>query len=557
MRPSVEWMKARIDRDERSSTGFVWGTRPRSDFKTETDWRAWNTNNAGRRAGSFRHDGRPPHVGIKTNGKPVHIDLRSLDIAFKTGTWPTRKEMRRLPPWEPSAIPPRQGDVERLTTPKDHVGPGALAEFFADQSEESGYPADRLTVLSKERDPFRLDTPGRRRDAEWFAERFERYFADREECHLREIHYVLATTVPPILRPDGLPYRNEYEDWRWLLHKPAKAARWFGLVPWERIVDNRNDDPVIHRVLRVGKARAASLAVELPVPDEIDATPEPRLEEFGADQPFALALFAEKSSMAEDFDVLTTRYCANGYVGGGDQVDRRVWEIARDAHDDGRKLILFCVCDCDPGGWNMPIVIARKLQAHAVSEFPGLQFEVVRAGLTPEHVRALDLPSSPLKPTEARADRWREAMGIEQTEIDAALALRHDEFIAIIEEAILLYFDETLVRRIGEAEREWEEEVTDAIADQIDDDDIAELQERYDGAREEIEAVNERLNEIANVIELPAPPASPEPEMDGKAERRKPLIDSDWGFVEGSLRLVASKVFGEVVDEEEEEEEEE
>jgi hypothetical protein len=463
-RPSVEWAKERLERDERSSTGWVWRARPRRDFKTEADWRAWNATNAGKRAGSLNKDGSAPAVLIKSGGYTVTLEVRALDFAFANGRWPSRSEMRKLLPWQPSAMPSGQGEVERLTASDGHVGEGELAQFFAAECQASGYTPDELTVLSRERDPFRLDTSPKRRDAKWFAEQFELHFAAGDESHLRSIHYVLSTTVPPILRPDGLPYRNTYEDWRWLLNKPAKAARWLGLVPWASIVDNRSEDPVVGRVARAGKASTSWAVALITVPGEINVTPSPVMLGFGADQPFALALFSEKSVMADDFAVLAPRYGANAYIGGGDQVDRRVWEIARDAYKDGRKLILFTACDCDPGGWHMPIVIARKLQAFAVSEFPGLEFEVVRAGLTPEHVQILGLPSSPLKPSEARADRWREAMGVEQTELDAAWALRHDDFIAEIERAILLYFDETLAGRSRTAESLWWVSARRAIA---------------------------------------------------------------------------------------------
>jgi hypothetical protein len=138
----------------------------------------------------------------------------------------------------------------------------------------------------------------------------------------------------------------------------------------------------------------------------------------------------------------------------------------------------------------------------------------VRAGLTPEQVRALDLPSSPLKPSERRADRWREAMGIEQTELDAALALRHDDFIAAIEQVIRLYVDETLARRVDEAAAGWRSAAIDAVEEQTNAEELAELQDRYDRAREEVEAINDRLDEIAAEIVLPDPP--PPPERDGR-----------------------------------------
>ena len=102
----------------------------------------------------------------------------------------------------------------------------------------------------------------------------------------------------------------------------------------------------------------------------------------------------------------------------------------------------------------MPVSIARKLQAFAVSEFPRLKFEVVRAGLTPEQTRELALPSAPLKPSETRADRWRAAFGVGQTELDAAMALKGDAFAAVIEAAID-DFDLTLAARTDQTIRQW------------------------------------------------------------------------------------------------------
>jgi hypothetical protein len=48
---------------------------------------------------------------------------------------------------------------------------------------------------------------------------------------------------------------------------------------------------------------------------------------------------------------------------------------------------------------------------------------------------------------------------------------------------------------------------------------------------------------MAEAITLPDPPAVPEPDMAGKEERRRPLMDSDWGFVEGTLKLKADKPY--------------
>ena len=85
--------------------------------------------------------------------------------------------------------------------------------------------------------------------------------------------------------------------------------------------------------------------------------------------------------------------------------DTYLHQIARDAAADGRPLVVFTFSDCDPAGyWDMPTAIGRKLQALKDLLFPTLEFKVVHAGLSPDQARDRDLPSSPLKEGESRAD---------------------------------------------------------------------------------------------------------------------------------------------------------
>ena len=67
----------------------------------------------------------------------------------------------------------------------------------------------------------------------------------------------------------------------------------------------------------------------------------------------------------------------------------------------------------------------RGTQAAGVPRAAGrrVEFELRRVALLPEQVRELRLPSTPLKPTEKRADKWVRETGTEQTEIDAVIAL--------------------------------------------------------------------------------------------------------------------------------------
>lgn len=149
----------------------------------------------------------------------------------------------------------------------------------------------------------------------------------------------------------------------------------------------------------------------------------------------------------------------------------------------------------------MPISIGRKLQALRDLHFPNLQFEVVSAGLTFEQVRDLGLPSTPLKPSELRADKWKDAFGHEQTEIDALATLRPDTLREIVEQSLEPYFDATLVRRVWTARREWEEQAQAVIDEHVDQDVLGEIEEAAETIeaelRQKVEALEDEADEQA------------------------------------------------------------
>jgi hypothetical protein len=152
---------------------------------------------------------------------------------------------------------------------------------------------------------------------------------------------------------------------------------------------------------------------------------------------------------------IAERYEADLYLGAGEISDTLLYRIAKDGAEDGRPMVVITVTDFDPAGWQMPISIGRKLQALRDLLFPDLRFEVVRAALNLDQVRELDLPSTPLKEGERRADKWKDAFGHEQTEVDALATLRPDALSEIVERALEPYFDSTLEERTQEGAAQW------------------------------------------------------------------------------------------------------
>ena len=363
-------------------------------------------------------------------------------------------------------------------------------------------------------------------------------------------------------KPNGEIYSNSVEDYEWLGFA-VKKARWLGVLPFDRISDNRNSEPTLCRTNEPIGELSAYVATdatwtEASAGDLNFLEPWPALSGFTRRQPFALSIFGEKSSL-EEVLLPIARHCeADLYLGAGEISDTLAYQMAKDGAADGRPMVVFTVTDCDPAGWQMPISIGRKLQALRDLLFPALQFEVVPVALTVDQVRELNLPSTPLKETERRADKWREAFGVEQTEIDALATLQPQVLREIVEEALAPYFDATLADRIAEARDQWRQQAQEVIDEHVDAEELAEIQGEAEDieaeAAERVEAINtemaervaaleERLQEMVAGIELPEP-VLPEIEV---AERvpHAVIISSEWGWVEGTRALKARKAYGE------------
>jgi hypothetical protein len=178
--------------------------------------------------------------------------------------------------------------------------------------------------------------------------------------------------------------------------------------------------------------------------------------------------------------------------------------------------------------------------------FPKLRFEVVPVALSVDQVRDLGLPSTPLKETEKRADRWREAFGVEQTEIDALATLRPDILRVILDRAFDPYFDRTLQQRVAQAEDEWRQRAEDSLREQIDQEHLeavrAEAADRLAELDETIRNINEQLQLAADDFDLPEIEV-PQPEVDGDAARQG-LVSFDDDWVAATRALIARKQYG-------------
>jgi hypothetical protein len=428
------------------------------------------------------------------------------------------------------------------------AGKGTLRRVLEHARHELRCGRNKLTVLSTQIDPYRLDTPAGHRDGAWLAEQLDRAVGVGRRTHWRGLHYAIVASGN-IRKPNGELYHNDDADWTWLASCAGKAVRWLGYIDFERITDNRNSDPVVHRKGRLIAETWVSVGLDVTIPDIDDAEPCACVTGFQGRQPYALTMFGEKTSLEDVLLPIARRFEADLYLAAGEISDSLLYRMAKDGAEDGRTMVVLVLADCDPAGRQMAVSIGRKLQALRDLRSPSLKFEVASVALSVEQVRQLELPSTPLKETERRADRWREAFGVEQTEIDALATLQPRVLEQIVTAAIAPYFDATLGARISAAEREWRAAAQQAIDDQIDEVALAvaheHAAERLGDLEAEIESINQQLRAIADgVVELPAV-VVPEPEVDEEHARQASLISSEWTWAEATQALIARKSYGE------------
>jgi hypothetical protein len=395
-----------------------------------------------------------------------------------------------------------------------------------------------LTVLDVKNDPYRVDTPAGHRDGRWLATQL----GDRV-IHLRGLHYIVIGQP----KPDGSQYRNIEADWLWLQSKAAKAARWLGKVPFEQITDERNADPVVRPFVYPDPTPSITVGeVEITLPD--DLAPAPVLGDFRGVQPYKLVLFGEKTSLEDVLAPIAEARQADLYLPTGEASDTMIHQLARTGAEDGRRMVIFYLADCDPAGHQMAISVSRKLQAARDLSFPDLDFEVRRIALTPDQVRQYDLPSTPLKPTERRASTWQRKTGVQQTEIDALATLQPDLLRQIVMEATAPFFDSGLDKRVRQARWEWEADAERVLLDQIGEEQLAQLRADAEAKLDDLQDQAAELNDALVVdriegVDLPEVPKVIRGQANGVDGLPPPLINSDDDFADQCQRLRAHKAY--------------
>jgi hypothetical protein len=164
-----------------------------------------------------------------------------------------------------------------------------------------------------------------------------------------------------IRKPDGDLFENTAQN-AIFINEAARYARWLGYVPFERISDNKNDEPVVRKAPTSDDPTVDVWADDLDIAD-LDADVlgvSAGLADFEPRQPYRLVFFGEKTSLEDVLGPLAEEVSADLYLTGGQISDTLLHRMASDAVSDGRPLVMFTFSDFDPSGyWDMPNAIAR------------------------------------------------------------------------------------------------------------------------------------------------------------------------------------------------------
>jgi hypothetical protein len=421
-----------------------------------------------------------------------------------------------------------------------------LDEILRDAVTAEGCTLDEMTVLGKDKDPYRSNTPAKMRDAKWVGEQVAR-FAPNRRIHIRGLHYLIVA-AGNVKKPNGEVYCNTEKDYDDFLNPACCWARWLGVVPIPQIVDQRNDEPWTPPEQEIEEPDAdLTHGAKVEVPDADDLMPSFTATGFVARQPYHLVMIGEKSSLREDLLPLAKEFGAELILLTGENSITRIHEMLIRAEKDGRPTRAFYFSDFDPSGWNMAVATARKIQALRDQYFEDLDLVLYRVALTEDLVHEHNLPSTPLKEKDVKAPAWRDRFGRDATEIDALIALYPDVLERLARDALSPFFDAELSGSVEEAAKEWQEAADQAIEEHPDYDAVV---ARIEAARNAVVAVVEQLAVAQRIAHETLsdldPPDIEVPEAETDDDTDCPLIfNTATEFVEATQLLRTIKNYEE------------
>lgn len=377
-------------------------------------------------------------------------------------------------------------------------------ESLKAMAQSIGRPVKNLLALAPNNDPFYAGIGACRVAAEWFA---GVVWAEHGTAgsHLRRIHYRLVSSTA-LRKPDGSAYQNTEADWTFLV-TASLAARYLDLVPFDGLIDRRNDEPLIFaKNLEADPNRKIEFwcAVEggqpiVTLPDIPDMPALPFLDLYGSSpvQRFIVEVWIEKSTQNDWLIPLCQRRGVNLVIGIGEQSETRCRELALRSAKYGAPIRIIYISDFDPGGRSMPKAVARKVEFTIAKFGLNVDLQLIPLALTPEQCHEYRLPRKPIKESERRKSAFERTFGVGATELDALEALHPGELARLLEGELDNWLDAGLDRRFNRVVSEQRlrlRTITESVRKNHADE-IEELEQRLTEITDELASTTSEFDE--------------------------------------------------------------
>lgn len=431
-----------------------------------------------------------------------------------------------------------------------------LYEETKKNKEERGLSLDKITVMEPKYDPFYCGSNNDVLKAQWAYKLWKEYCDTTgvNKVHIRGLHYFIVMKEEKV-RPafydirrktwtvdEKGSYYGNVSDCCNYLSEAVGYARYLAFIPFEGIVDEKNDVTTITIYEEHKATYKGGVSIQLPVTIPslwfIDfpyvgitySSFETYLEESAENcarslvehtflekdaielnpdlvKPFYIEIWSEKT-LPEYIHNIFRQNCVNKVVEGGELSLTVMYNFVQEVNKRGQDGVALYFSDSDPRGNDMPSNMSIKLLWAKCVEIlnPDVKVFVTPIALTKEQTEKLGLPRMPIstksKMSETLKKKFEKHLEVTGFAELQALEARPDAYKQIVNDAIkswILPMDE-ISEVIENRKRELRDEIKDKILKEMEKY-KDELKEYYNKAVKLVEDIKEKMPEEEKIRE--------------------------------------------------------
>lgn len=408
-------------------------------------------------------------------------------------------------------------------------------QWVTQEQERLGVNREDVLFTASNNDPMNMGTSTDYKKAQWFAELWEEAVENRrvKEIHIRGLHYYIVTTKkedvpPPNPDCDWSRYTNTDSCFGYL-NQAAKRARVLNYVPWDGVIDEKNDRKQITHYtgshshnpqpngVRVdqgvgwptiptvnSKARMWFESGELVdyLAEEIISEAENNLSfDESLQQPFHIELWSEKS-IPQEVKRIAEMNGVDVIVEGEGNLSYWVTQKFTDTTNAaGKPAVVLYLADYDFAGADMPSAMASAIRFKDFQQELKQRVVVKRLAITAEQVEEHGFPREIISDADlealppaarSRVEDWQAEHGEGYVELNV-LEGNFDLYKSIVRDALTDLTDNSIWSYNTKAKKQWRGQALEIARDELEDSELADLEL---GVREQTEQFNNRLESM-------------------------------------------------------------